>query len=42
MGRKAEVAGFRIDEACAGYSRSTFPVLGAQEFCSVSGCAAQG
>lgn len=25
MGKKADIVGFRIDNACAGYSRSTFP-----------------
>lgn len=42
MGKKgADIAGFRADEACAGYSCSTLPALWAQEVCWVLGCAAQ-
>lgn len=42
MEKKADIAGFRIDEACASYSHSTLPALWAQEFCSFLDCAAQG
>lgn len=39
--KKADIAGFRIGEARAGYSHCTLPALWALEFCSVLGCAAQ-